>query len=75
VLTRLVPTTLPNIESYATNPVNIGGPAHFVMAEDAGLKEDANSFLALALCITSEKIKNVFQLSSKFGRYHRIAWR
>jgi hypothetical protein len=43
------------------------------MAEDARFKEDANSVLALALRISSEKIKNVFQLSSEFGRYHRIA--
>jgi hypothetical protein len=73
VLTRLVPTTLPNIESYATDPVNIGGPAHLVMAEDAWFKEDANYVLALALRLSSEKIKHVFQLSSEFGRYHCIA--
>jgi len=72
-LPRLVPTTLPNIESYATDPVNIRGPPHFVMAEDARFKEDANYVLALALRISSEKIKNVFQLSRKFGRYHCIA--
>ena len=70
---RLVPTTFPNIESYATDPVNIRGPPHFVMAEETRLKEDANHVLALALRITSEKIENVFQLSSEFGCYFRIA--
>jgi hypothetical protein len=70
---RLVPTTLPNVESHATDPVNIRGPAHLVMAEDTRLKEDANCVLASALCITSEKIKNLFQLSRKFGCYHCIA--
>jgi len=75
VLPRLVPTTLPNIESYATNQVNIRGTAHLVMAEDARFKKDANYDLALTLRISSEKIENVFQLSSEFGRYHRIAWR
>ena len=73
VLPRLVPTTLPNIESYATHPVNICGTTHLVMAEDARFKEDANYVLALALRTSSEKIKNVLQLSSEFGRYHRTA--
>jgi hypothetical protein len=75
VLPCLVPTTLPNVESYATDPVNIGSPAYFVMAEDAWFKEDANYVLALVLRIPSEKLENVFQLSSEFGRYHRIARR
>lgn len=72
---RLVPTTLPNIESDATDPVNIRGPAHLVMAEDTRLKEDANYVLALVLRIPSEEIKNVFQLSSEFWRNHCVGWR
>jgi len=75
VLPSLVPTQFPNIKSDAIDPVNIRGTSHFVMAEDAWLKEDANYVLALALCIPSEKLENVFQLASELGRYHRIAWR
>ncbi len=65
----------PNIKSDAIDLVNIRGTSHFVMAEDAWLKKDANYVLALALRIPSEKIKHVFQLASELGCYHRIAWR
>jgi hypothetical protein len=75
VLPRLIPTTFPNIEAYATDPVDIRGTAHLVMAEDARFKEDANYCSELGLRISSEKIENLFQLSSELGRYHRIAWR
>lgn len=72
---RVVPTPFPDIESYAAHSINVGGPPNFVMTKDAGLKENAHPRPAPRVDITSEPIKDLFQLASEFARNQRVAGR
>ena len=64
-LLRDVPLPFPNIEPDATDRINIGCTSDFVMTEDAGLKENPNSFSS-GCNVTSESIEYPLQLMSEF---------
>lgn len=75
-LLRFVPKPFPNIKSYATDSVNVGGTSNFVMTENARLKENADSISASVVRPVPESVQYPFQLRSEFQCHQRVArWR